>query len=235
VATLVLVRHGQASYGQADYDRLSPRGEQQAKHVGEHFRTAPLDALFTGPLKRQRDTAAIAHEHARGALPAPTVIDELAEYPAFELITRLMPRLVAEDPSFAALLTKPSRELGDRAFNAIVGRWARGEWHTDGVERVDEFAARVQRGFDRVIALAKQGARVGVVTSAGPIGVAVGLVFGSSPEHMVRASRPIRNASISELVFRTDGDEPFAWRPEQIALASFNALHHLPAELHTEF
>ena len=34
VGTLYLIRHGQASYGEPDYDRLSPRGIEQALAVG---------------------------------------------------------------------------------------------------------------------------------------------------------------------------------------------------------
>jgi broad specificity phosphatase PhoE len=37
VGTLYLIRHGQASYGEADYDRLSPRGIEQAQAVGLVF------------------------------------------------------------------------------------------------------------------------------------------------------------------------------------------------------
>jgi len=34
MGTLYLVRHGQASYGAADYDQLSPRGALQARRLG---------------------------------------------------------------------------------------------------------------------------------------------------------------------------------------------------------
>ena len=54
MATLVLIRHGQASYGQADYDRLSPTGEQQARVLGPHLAALGLDALFVGPLRRRQ-------------------------------------------------------------------------------------------------------------------------------------------------------------------------------------
>ena len=37
MAELYLVRHGQASFGAADYDRLSERGEQQSVWLGEYF------------------------------------------------------------------------------------------------------------------------------------------------------------------------------------------------------
>ena len=39
-------------------------------------------------------------------------------------------------------------------------------------------------------------------------------------------------ASISELAFRS---RDFAWHPERVSLVSFNSIHHLPAELHTEY
>jgi broad specificity phosphatase PhoE len=225
MATLLLIRHGQASYGQVDYDRLSERGVAQARAVSEHLGT--LDALFVGPLKRQQQTAA---ELAKQ--PAPTTLVEFAEYPGFDMVSSFMPKLILEDPDFAQLQTKPTRELADRAFKTILGRWSRDEWHIDGVERVAEFVARVRRGLERVIRETGSGARVGVVTSAGPIGVAVGTIFGASDHHMVRTSLVVRNASISELKIRT---REFEWHPEKASLLSFNSVAHLPRDLHTEY
>jgi broad specificity phosphatase PhoE len=226
VATLYLIRHGQASYGEADYDRLSARGTEQARALGAYLATLELDALYSGPLKRQIQTAEIA----RGALDS-TVIPELAEYPAFEMLQHLVPRLVAEDPRFAQLATAPTPKLLDDAFHTILGRWSRDEWAVPGVENVGEFVARIQRGLERVLRDAKSGGRAAVVTSAGPIGVAVGLVFGIAEERMVRTSIVIRNASITELRFRS---QSFAWHPDQISLVTFNLTSHLPGDLQTE-
>ena len=36
MASLFLIRHGQASYGEADYDRLSTRGQEQARDQVDH-------------------------------------------------------------------------------------------------------------------------------------------------------------------------------------------------------
>ena len=59
VALLFLARHGQASFGTADYDRLSDLGRQQSRWLGEYF--AERDLKFTrvvaGTLRRQRETA----------------------------------------------------------------------------------------------------------------------------------------------------------------------------------
>jgi broad specificity phosphatase PhoE len=230
MATLLLIRHGQASYGQVDYDRLSERGQIQARALGEHLATVKLDALYVGPLTRQQQTAAGAAEAAK--LPPPTTLAEFAEYPGFDMVTRFMPKLVAEDPELAQLVSKPTRELADRAFKTILGRWSRDEWQIEGVERVTEFTARVRAGLERVIREAGAGARVGVVTSAGPIGAAVGMVFGATEHHMIRTGLVIRNASITELKLRT---QDFAWHPEKISLLSFNSVSHLPTDLHTEY
>jgi broad specificity phosphatase PhoE len=237
VGTLLLIRHGQASYGEADYDRLSTRGREQAAALGRFLAGARLDAVYAGPLVRQQQTLAAAAEAAAAAgspLPAAQTIPELAEYPAFDMLKHLLPRLVAEDPRFAQLETAPTPRLLDEAFHALLGRWSRDEWGVDGVERVAAFVARVRAGLDRILraaAASGSGARLACVTSAGPIGVAVGLTFGIPDARMVRTSVVIRNASITELRFRSQG---FDWQPDQISLVTFNLTAHLPPGLDTE-
>ncbi len=223
MGTLYLVRHGQASYGEADYDKLSARGQDQARALGAALAAAKLDAVFVGPHTRQQQTIAFAREAADG-VPAPEPLAELAEYPAFEMLTHLMPKLVAEDPKFAALVTAPTPRLLDDAFHAVLGRWSRDEWQVDGVERVSSFVGRVRTALDRVIRAAGSGARIACVTSAGPIGVAVGLTFGIPAERMVRTSVVIKNASITELRFRSQN---FDWQPDQLSLVTFNLTSHL--------
>jgi broad specificity phosphatase PhoE len=232
MAKLLLIRHGQASYGEVDYDRLSERGQEQARTLGPFLASAQLDALYVGPLRRQQQTAALAADAAGGALPAANTLAELAEYPAFDIVQQFLPRLAAEDARFADIATKPNRELADAAFKTILGRWSRDEWAIEGVERVVEFAGRVRAGLERVIGELRSGGSVGVITSAGPIGVAVGLAFGASELHMVRTSIGIRNASITELKLRT---QDFAWHPERVSLLTFNSTSHLPTSLHTEY
>jgi broad specificity phosphatase PhoE len=231
VGTLYLIRHGQASYGEPDYDRLSPRGIEQALAIGRWAARANLGALFAGPLRRQQQTAQYANEGAGGVLPPVQDLDELAEYPAFEMLQHLVPRLVAEDPRFEQLTSAPTPRLLDDAFHTILTRWSRDEWTVEGMERIAAFVDRIRTGLDRVLRAAGSGARLACVTSAGPIGVAVGLVFGIPAERMVRTSIVVRNASITELRFRSQG---FDWQPDQLSLVSFNLTAHLPEELHTE-
>lgn len=238
MGTLYLIRHGQASYGESDYDKLSERGQTQARAVGRWLADRKVDALYSGPLRRQVQTADLAIEEAiaaGAALPERHTLLELAEYPAFEMLQHLVPRLVQEDEKFAALRTAPTPRLLDEAFHTILAKWASDEWWVDGVERVSAFVARVREGLTRVLASAASGAKIACVTSAGPIGVAVGLTFGIPEARMVRTSIVIRNASVTELRFRTqDFARHAAWKPEQVSLVTFNVTGHLPDELHTE-
>ena len=64
MTTIYLIRHGQASVGTDNYDVLSKTGEAQANVLGQHLVSARIefDAVYSGALKRQIDTATIATE-----------------------------------------------------------------------------------------------------------------------------------------------------------------------------
>ena len=68
---LYLVRHGQASFGEADYDRLSPLGHRQCVKLGEYFRAKGItafDSVFTGTLKRHAQSLATLAINSRGSI-----------------------------------------------------------------------------------------------------------------------------------------------------------------------
>ncbi len=207
--------------------------------------------MFAGPLRRQQQTAEIACEGSN--VPTPTTLEGLAEYPAFEMLAHMMPKLVAEDPRFTALTSSREPRLLDRAFHTVLGKWARDEWQVDGVERVGAFVDRVRAALEAAIAGSASGARIACVTSAGPIGVAVALAFGiagSHPERTIRTSTVVKNASITEIKFRSayfasgrpaawqtaeakSNNKAFDWKPDQVSLVTFNVTSHLPADIDT--
>jgi broad specificity phosphatase PhoE len=237
MGTLYLIRHGQASYGQADYDRLSPTGHAQARALGERLDLAgltKLDAIYSGPMTRQRETlagmraAAAATGHA---LPGDDGhCAELAEYPAFELLAAVMPKLIAEEPALAPIMAgHGDPALLDRAFWLMITRWSKGELTADGVETIVDFSTRIRRGLETLMA-AHPGGRVGVVTSGGAIGMAILCALEITGERAIAIGRHIRNASVSEFRFRSKG---FAWAPEDFSLIAFNHVAHLPPDLHT--
>src|SRR5690349_9546060 len=58
MAELVLVRHGQASFGADDYDKLSELGWRQSRWLGEYFaeRGAAFDRVIRGSMRRHDET-----------------------------------------------------------------------------------------------------------------------------------------------------------------------------------
>src|SRR5262249_6086888 len=100
-----------------------------------------------------------------------------------------------------------------------------------GVERVDAFVGRIRAGLDRVLRAAGSGAKLGRVTSAGPIGGAVGLGFRIPAQRMARTSIGSRHASVTDLRLRS---QRLDWQPDHPSLVTFNLTSHLPAELQTE-
>jgi broad specificity phosphatase PhoE len=226
LSTLLLIRHGQASYGAADYDHLSARGRTQAAATGVYVARKEIDALYAGPLRRQRDTATIMREH--GVVPDLQIVDELAEYDAFTIIQRFLPSLVESDPALRPLIDgtagADAARLMDRAFEAAVAAWSRGHLEHEEIEGFEAFGARVRKGLERVLGAHGGGQRVAVVSSGGPISIAVSFALGLGPDQTMAIGRAIRNASITEVRWRSRG---FAWRPGEFSLYGFNHVAHL--------
>lgn len=229
MTTLLLIRHGQASLGAADYDVLSPLGILQAQRLGEHLAAMldPPDLIVSGPRRRQRDTAAhlVAAARARGAaFPDPEQRPEFDEYPALEVVQGHLQRLAAEDPELAAhtqelLVHPPGSREHRRAFEGVFQRMMR-HWHDERItapalETSAVFQARVLDGLRPL--LAARGRTILVVTSAGPCGVGLRLGLGLDPWAALEASFVVRNSAITELQAR--GGPP--------SLTMFNALPHL--------
>lgn len=228
MSTILLVRHGQASFGQEDYDVLSPRGEVQAARLGAHLAATGqrVDALYVGPRKRQRDTAAIMARAAteRGASwPAPVERAELDEYPAELLIRQNFAALVAGDPGLARALdpATPPAERGaafERLFEHAMARWMEGALDTSGLESFAGFIERVRAVLDDIVRREGRGRQILVVSSAGTISAALGLVLGARADVTLRLGYVMANSAINAIKYRD---------PRDLTLISFNALPHL--------
>jgi broad specificity phosphatase PhoE len=64
MGSILLVRHGQASFGAADYDALSELGVEQARRTGEALEDRRFDLVIAGAMRRHAQTA-----EAFGATP----------------------------------------------------------------------------------------------------------------------------------------------------------------------
>ncbi|HET6585304.1 MAG TPA: histidine phosphatase family protein [Nannocystaceae bacterium] len=226
MAQLVVVRHGQASLFAADYDVLSERGIEQAKRLGAHLRATGtrFAGAFTGPARRQRDTARWAGGD-EAPWPELVVVPELDEHDAFTMVARVVPQLQS-DPEIgplAARLAEPA-EAGARGatfqllFEAVMRKWLRSELDAPELEAWPSFRERVRRGLGHALEGADKGDKRIVFTSVGPIAVMLQHALGLDDVRAFETAWRIRNASITTFVVRG----------REVTLDSFNALPHLP-------
>ncbi len=221
MSSLYLIRHGQASFGAADYDHLSELGREQSRHLGDYFaaRGLPLDAIYTGPCRRQIDTAAamIAGAESAGVTyPAPVALADLDEYPAFAIIARFGPALARQDPAMGALLDLTSAGF-DAAFITLMERWVAGDIDAPEIESFAAFSARVGAAITTITEREGRGKRVAVVTSGGPIAMAMRTALDLRPEIALRMAGGIANTGIAE----------FRYRGAQLTMFAFNQVCHL--------
>ncbi|HEY8146636.1 MAG TPA: histidine phosphatase family protein [Kofleriaceae bacterium] len=229
MSSLFLIRHGQASFGADDYDVLSPRGIEQSRALGRHLAAQGerIDAVYVGPRRRHADTAAhlaAAAAEAGMPLPAPAAVAELDEFPAIEMLRLWLPKLAAEDPELAAAIASGSPGRAALvAFDKVTRAWATGSLDVGDLESFAAFAARVARGLDGIMRGEGRGRRVLVVTSGGPISIAVRGCLDLREEATLRAALALANASTTEI----------KWRGGETTMFGYNHVHYLPRELLT--
>ncbi len=206
-ARLVLVRHGQASFGAKDYDCLSEAGHRQARLAGEILarRRPSIGRIVAGSMRRHQETAA-------GCLvgmgrPGPVETDAgWNEFDHEELIRVHEPRYedhlilhremaLAPDPQQAFL----------SLFRAAFSRWTSGRNDGDYRETFAAFRARVAAASCRAAEATRPSGPVLVVTSGGPIAATVAGRLGLSPEGLLGLAFRLANAGITTLAFRGSG------------------------------
>lgn len=219
MTTLLLIRHGQASFGSGDYDRLCEPGVLQSRRLGERLRREgrlPGTAV-AGTLRRQLDTAA----HALDAAGHPLAVAADArfdEYPSDALFAAYLPRVAERSLDAAATVAdlRADRRRFQRALAAVMELWVAGHGGFDGESWAD-FRGRIRDGLDAVVAGCGKDDTVAVFTSGGVIGVAVADVLAAPAEAAVTLSWRVFNASITEIGFGRSG----------YSLLGFNDVAHL--------
>jgi broad specificity phosphatase PhoE len=219
---LYVIRHAQASFGRDEYDQLSELGFRQAGLIEAYFKKIGIrfDALYSGALKRQVDTAEPLLSCISGNRPAEMVIfPEFNEYDSTAVIQSQFPHLVLEDPSLEQdLLRLQSDRLAlQRLLERALARWMSTPEPVEGLETWEGFNQRVREGLVRILTDRGPGKTVALVTSGGPLSAILKLALGLSDTETVQLSWQVRNASVST----------FKYNRERLTLSSFNGVAHL--------
>lgn len=217
---LLLIRHGQASFGAADYDQLSHVGEQQSRRLGAWLAAheAPPAHVVRGALRRHAQTA----EHClRGAdLDSPVeVIAALDELDHVELLARHRPDLEGQETFTAELRASvdPHRAF-QQMFVAAVDRWTAGAHDHEYARPWPQFRRGVLEALTALAARARDSeGDTWVVTSGGPIAVIAAQLFGTPPERSFALSWPLANTGLSRVRVLASGAQ----------MVTYNAWPHL--------
>jgi broad specificity phosphatase PhoE len=212
MGSLLLIRHGQASFGADDYDRLSALGHEQAQWAADELdrRGVVAATVRHGSLRRQTETAA----------PIPGSVNAVVdprwnEYDSDDLMSA---------HSASAVRLHGSPQVSSRDFQVIIedalhGWVAAGE-SSDAHETWPQFRVRVQDALSDAAGTLGSGETGVVVTSAGVIAAACALLTGGDAEAFVRFNRTGINAGITKIASGRSG----------LTLLTFNEHAHLEVQ-----
>jgi broad specificity phosphatase PhoE len=197
--SLLLIRHGQASFSADDYDRLSPLGEEQSRRLGSWLATcgSTPDLIAIGPRERHRRTAELCLEAAGIDLP-PLMLDGLDEVDHHELLARYRPDLSGSGALRAELKqTSDPHRAFQRLFADAVTRWVDGAHDTEYQLTWPTFRGNVMHALQT---LTEHPARtIWAFTSGGPIAVLTNTLVDAPVTQTFKLSWPLVNTSLTRL------------------------------------
>lgn len=192
MSVLYLVRHGQASFGTDDYDRLSALGKEQSRITGRFLASQGLepDRIIHGEMLRQRQTAEGLLAGLGRDMDA-HVDAGWNEYAAWELtgvLTDLDPRAQHDSKIFQGELERGA------------ARWASGEHDEDYTETYNQFTSRVERALADAVAAMESGQSTIVVSSAGAIAWTAARLIGGGFDQWMAFNRVTINTGITKII-----------------------------------
>jgi broad specificity phosphatase PhoE len=212
VPVILLIRHGQASFGEANYDQLSALGRRQSEIVGHELARRSLrnPIVVCGSLRRQRDTATIALTAANLHVE-PQVDPRWDEYDHADLFKHFRPP-TEDTEDTEAIVPTSSRELQVLLDDALL------RWVDEGADLGwGAFSGGARAALNELVAGAGPG-RDGVVFTSGGVIAAIcaGLLEGGA-KSVVMLNRMAINAAFTKVVAGPSG----------VSLSSFNEHAHL--------
>lgn len=212
---VLILRHGQASFGAADYDQLSDLGVEQAETTGAALaaRGVRPDLIVRGRLRRHDQTTRAL---CRGAGWEDVEVRSEAAWDEIDHLAVMTAH--GESPDH-----QDSRVF-QVAYERALDRWMGASEHGD-LETFASFTTRVATALRGAADQAGPGRTVLVVSSAGPLGAACAtLMHPGFPETDPQAWLPWNtvavNCGLTTVVVGRRGTR----------LLSFNEQGHLPGE-----
>jgi len=228
MAAIYLVRHGQASFGAADYDQLSARGEQQAQLLGQWLTQCHLavEKVYLGQAKRHLQTA----QHCLAmtddlSAKAWQILDGFNEFDHVEVLNRYRPDLAEHSVMAQFLAASPHpRKAFQHLFNEAVDRWLSGEYDHEYQQTWSAFQEAAWQALAQVRAEAGSARHIWVFTSGGTITAILQRILGLQPQQAFNINWNLVNTGVTKLLFSGD----------RLSLSYLNSHGHLEQQHHAE-
>lgn len=238
MSRLMVVRHAQASFFDADYDKLSPLGEEQAALLGKFWNRHGLlpDRIVCGPRQRHRRTAELVAGQIvdrRTTWPDSEISEHLDEHTLDTLLREKLSVLIPLYPHLGPMLQelKAAVEPLDvqrkfqRLFEALGKLWREAAPGTESIESWRDYRSRVSLAVRSHMEQASRNSTVVLFTSVGGVAAILADLLDCSDEQAFELGWRIRNCAVTEFVFSGS----------KVTLDSFNNLAHLPERHHWTF
>ncbi|MGB0252268.1 MAG: histidine phosphatase family protein, partial [Paracoccaceae bacterium] len=197
---IIFVRHGQAQFGQANYDKLSEVGHEQAVALGTSLleQGITIDHWVRGDMVRHAETLRGISQGMRTQVSHQIVTPDLNEYDFTGLLNA---RFVG---SKAPVGLHTDRKTHFRALRETLALW-QNDKILNPPESWAAFETRLKRAQQTIFGL--EGDTILVVSSGGAISKIVANALGVSHAKQVDLQLQIKNASMSTFIYsrRTGG------------------------------
>ncbi len=219
MSVLLLVRHGQASFGKRNYDALSEHGHEQARILGAALaaRGVRPTRIVTGGMRRHAETV---EGILTGLEDGPeVVIDDGWDEFNFEHVVQVhKPLYRSKALMFADFARTPAADRRARfqaLFEEATERWTGGTSDHAYDESFPAFSQRVDDALRRTTEAAE--GTVLVVSSGGPIALVVSHLLIGDSTLWARLNRVAVNTAMTKLIAGRSG----------VTLSTFNEHSHL--------
>lgn len=213
MSEVYFVRHGQASFGSDNYDKLSETGHEQARLLGEYFRERDMhfDHMLIGNMVRQRETAEGICQGLGLSDPTFEVFEELNEFDFHSIRAAYSAQFPDEK-----LPEKPAIADFFKQLRKGILLWSRDELEGELPETWSSFEDRIQRLREDLMARCA-GKRVLAVSSGGAIAMVMRQLLQAPCETMIELNLQTRNTALIHCVFNA----------RSMRLCGFNSVPHL--------
>lgn len=232
MVTILLARHGQASFGQKNYDNLSELGVRQAQMLGEHYANTQrrIDAVFSGSLVRQQDSARhfvesyqaslVNHKQStklndsllqtsNSLLLYSNLITDFNEFNHQDVLTKSNAAFASQSAIATEIAKAESPKLRlAELFDQAMQRWHGGEYDGDYLESWPQFNERTKQALAQITARASsldsadEDTTVLVFTSGGVIAAITAQLFKQDSQMAYQLNKRLINTGVTAITLQ---------------------------------